>query len=232
MGLETGSYIKDLVPTNPQGTDPKSQGDDHLRLIKSVLQNTLPVADGPINLAPDYLEFVAPNTANNYTLRNNEDGSFDILRGTTVVQSISANGNTIIKGTTTNDNAAAGMVGEYIENSATGIVIGSGGSPGQICTLSLSAGDWDISGGATTAAAGTTTTSQLGVGVSQSPTTYESNNWTGIYASVPAGGNMSLPTPVVRKSFASPTAVYLLCGVTYAISTLTVSGLISARRVR
>jgi hypothetical protein len=39
MGLETGSYIKDLVPTNPQGTDPKSQGDDHLRLIKTVLAN-------------------------------------------------------------------------------------------------------------------------------------------------------------------------------------------------
>jgi hypothetical protein len=37
MGLEAGSYIKDLVPTNPQGTDPKSQGDDHLRLIKTVL---------------------------------------------------------------------------------------------------------------------------------------------------------------------------------------------------
>lgn len=39
MGLESGSFIKDLVATNPQGTDPKSQGDDHLRLVKSVLQS-------------------------------------------------------------------------------------------------------------------------------------------------------------------------------------------------
>jgi hypothetical protein len=38
MSLETYTgYIKDLVTTNPQGTDPKSQGDDHLRGIKQVL---------------------------------------------------------------------------------------------------------------------------------------------------------------------------------------------------
>lgn len=45
MGLETATYIADLVATNPIGpTDPKSQGDDHLRLLKSVLQNTFPGA--------------------------------------------------------------------------------------------------------------------------------------------------------------------------------------------
>ena len=38
MGLETASYISQLVDTNPTASDPVSQGDDHLRLIKSVLQ--------------------------------------------------------------------------------------------------------------------------------------------------------------------------------------------------
>ena len=38
MGLETASYISELVAANPTATDPISQGDDHLRLIKSVLQ--------------------------------------------------------------------------------------------------------------------------------------------------------------------------------------------------
>ena len=38
MGLETATYISQLVATNPLATDPISQGDDHLRLIKSVLQ--------------------------------------------------------------------------------------------------------------------------------------------------------------------------------------------------
>lgn len=43
MGLETGTYISDLVTTNPIGaTDPKSQGDDHLRLLKTVIKNTFP----------------------------------------------------------------------------------------------------------------------------------------------------------------------------------------------
>lgn len=41
MGLESGTYVEDLVVTNPPGSDTKSQGDDHLRLIKTVLKNTL-----------------------------------------------------------------------------------------------------------------------------------------------------------------------------------------------
>ena len=41
MALETGSYINDLVITNPVAADPKSQGDDHIRLIKSALKETL-----------------------------------------------------------------------------------------------------------------------------------------------------------------------------------------------
>src|SRR5688572_4111627 len=39
MGLESGNYIASLVATNPTGTDAKSQGDDHLRLIKNALLN-------------------------------------------------------------------------------------------------------------------------------------------------------------------------------------------------
>lgn len=51
MSLETGTYIGDLVATNPAGTDPKSQGDDHLRLIKKTLQNQFGTAtDGSITV--------------------------------------------------------------------------------------------------------------------------------------------------------------------------------------
>ena len=39
MGLETATYISQLVDTNSTTSDPVSQGDDHLRLIKSVLQD-------------------------------------------------------------------------------------------------------------------------------------------------------------------------------------------------
>ncbi|MFQ5741991.1 MAG: hypothetical protein ACE5HV_00200 [Acidobacteriota bacterium] len=44
MGLEVGTFVSDLVSSNPPGTDVKGQGDDHLRLIKSVLQSTFPNA--------------------------------------------------------------------------------------------------------------------------------------------------------------------------------------------
>lgn len=37
MPLETGNYVANLVATNPTSTDPKSAGDDHLRLIKTAL---------------------------------------------------------------------------------------------------------------------------------------------------------------------------------------------------
>lgn len=46
MGLEAATFLNDFVTSNPLGGDGKSQGDDHLRLIKSVLQNTFPLATG------------------------------------------------------------------------------------------------------------------------------------------------------------------------------------------
>lgn len=38
MSLELADFISQLVQSNPEGSDPKSRGDDHLRLIKHVLQ--------------------------------------------------------------------------------------------------------------------------------------------------------------------------------------------------
>lgn len=40
MGLETATFISELVAANPLGTDKKNQGDDHITLIKRVLQAT------------------------------------------------------------------------------------------------------------------------------------------------------------------------------------------------
>jgi len=48
MAVETGDYISDLVPTAPNGADPVAQGDDHLRLIKKVLQGTFNGLIGPL----------------------------------------------------------------------------------------------------------------------------------------------------------------------------------------
>ena len=42
MGLESATYINQLVDTNPLGSDVISQGDDHIKLIKEVLQSSFP----------------------------------------------------------------------------------------------------------------------------------------------------------------------------------------------
>lgn len=41
MSLESATFIDDLDTANPTGSDNKSQGDDHLRLIKTVLKNSI-----------------------------------------------------------------------------------------------------------------------------------------------------------------------------------------------
>lgn len=49
MGLEVATYVNDLNSGNPVGaSDPKGQGDDHIRLIKAALKNTFPNAIGPL----------------------------------------------------------------------------------------------------------------------------------------------------------------------------------------
>jgi hypothetical protein len=46
MGLETGSTISSFITSNPTSSDPVNQGDDHLRLIKSILKAQFPGAAG------------------------------------------------------------------------------------------------------------------------------------------------------------------------------------------
>ena len=50
MGLETGNFINDLNTSNPTPNDLKSQGDDHLRLIKTVLKKSFNGFTGAILL--------------------------------------------------------------------------------------------------------------------------------------------------------------------------------------
>jgi hypothetical protein len=42
MALESASWITQFNPVNPTAVDPVGQGDDHLRMIKTVLQNSFP----------------------------------------------------------------------------------------------------------------------------------------------------------------------------------------------
>ena len=73
MGLETGTYISDLVPTNPGASDDQKYGDDHLRLIKSAIQNTLPNAAKPF-----YFPDVTAKSANFSVLSSEQNKLFPV----------------------------------------------------------------------------------------------------------------------------------------------------------
>lgn len=67
MALETSTYISGLVATNPASSDNKSQGDDHLRLLKSTILATFPNISGAVtpthtqlNTVPDLAPKASP----------------------------------------------------------------------------------------------------------------------------------------------------------------------------
>jgi len=42
MALETAAWVTQLVSANPVVGDPVGEGDDHLRMLKTVLKNSFP----------------------------------------------------------------------------------------------------------------------------------------------------------------------------------------------
>tara|TARA_B100000315_G_C14488769_1_gene546513 strand:+ start:45 stop:788 length:744 start_codon:yes stop_codon:yes gene_type:complete len=88
MALESATYISGLVAANPPGTDAISQGDDHIRLIKTVLKASLPNADAAINgihtgaSAPSSTsagQLWFDTSANLIKMRNEADGGWIVL---------------------------------------------------------------------------------------------------------------------------------------------------------
>lgn len=58
MSVETATYISDLNATYPASGDPKSEGDDHLRLIKSTVKATFPNVSGAVTPTHTELNYV------------------------------------------------------------------------------------------------------------------------------------------------------------------------------
>jgi hypothetical protein len=59
MTVETATYISDLNTSYPAASDPKSEGDDHLRLIKSTVKTTFPNVTGAVTPTHTQLNYVA-----------------------------------------------------------------------------------------------------------------------------------------------------------------------------
>jgi hypothetical protein len=143
-----------------------------------------------------------------------------------------------IVGTPTNDNAAAGAVGEYISSTiATGSSITlTTNVAANVTSVSLTAGDWDCSGatdftfGATTSYTnliGSISTTSATLGAQDSKFDYETA------ANVPtASADATWALPNVRVLIASTTTVYLVAQGTFTVSSLKAYGTLRCRRVR
>lgn len=144
-----------------------------------------------------------------------------------------------IPGTTTNDDAAAGKVGEYLTaNLASGSATSLSTSTAKtIISISLTAGDWDVWGIVNYTAAGTTAIVTLQASVSQVADTRDvtidhlvSTAYANAYVIGAASTSVSMPP--VRVSLSATTTVYLIAFATFNTSTLTGYGVINARRRR
>ncbi|UOD28786.1 hypothetical protein INH39_25595 [Massilia violaceinigra] len=63
MGLETATFINDLNAANPTASDPKSQGDDQIRMLKSVLKASWTQISGAVNATHTQLNFMVGVTS-------------------------------------------------------------------------------------------------------------------------------------------------------------------------
>ncbi|XLV70301.1 hypothetical protein ACKZDW_04315 (plasmid) [Ralstonia syzygii subsp. celebesensis] len=151
------------------------------------------------------------------------------MQATSLITPSSTSG---IVGTSTNDNAVSGSWGEYASNSTSGTSLTS--STSANCTsISLTAGDWDVSGTVFFSPAGSTTISSINAGVSTTSGTLPAQSGlASLYATLTTGNGQSMMAPISRVSIASTTTVYMVGQSTFGTSTMTCNGFIRARRVR
>jgi hypothetical protein len=138
-----------------------------------------------------------------------------------------------IKGTTTNNNAQAGSDGEVITASASAVSLTTATSA-NVTSVSLTAGDWDVYSQVLVTPAGTTTTAGSMAGINSTTATLPASTDTSYVQVIftGTGTNQSIQPGVKRISLSSTTTEYLVVNQTFAISTCTAQGSITARRVR
>lgn len=168
------------------------------------------------------------NSSGNLIVRNTDDTTPGILMKT--------NGAVSIHGTETNDSASAGDVGEYVESNDTSFGnVAATTEYGDITSISLTAGDWDVTGAVVVTANGATVAAQhAAVSVNSGNTT--SDHVEGVNQ-VPArptvlGADVTMVVANYRLSLSGTTTVYLKTRCDYTVATPQAKGSIRARRRR
>lgn len=145
-----------------------------------------------------------------------------------------------LPGTTTNDSAGAGRVGEILSASVTS---GSAvslvtGTAKTVTSIDLTAGDWDASGVVCFTGNAATTARYSFTGTSQTNNTlgalgsYAENFIALVGVAVFSLVDVCYTLPTQRYSNAATTTTYLIASLEFAVNTASAYGVIRARRVR
>lgn len=163
-------------------------------------------------------------------------GAFTTLSSTGDFTPSQTNG---IVGTTTNNNANAGSVGEFISST---VLVGSAvalttATPTNVTSILLTAGDWDVWGSVWFNPAGTTqSTTNIGWISSTSatlPTPPNNGAEHAVTSAITVGaGTYGFPVGMARFSLSGTTTIFLSAYSSFSVSTNAAYGFIGARRVR
>jgi hypothetical protein len=143
-----------------------------------------------------------------------------------------------LPGETSTGSASAGNIGEYVVSTVASPGSGvTNGVTANVTSISLTAGDWDVSGMiGFNGAASTTVNAAIG-GPSLTSATLDgtngrqfSNYFNG--STVFANTAIQMAIPTARFSLGSTTTVYLTANLNFAVSTASAFGTIRARRAR
>jgi len=137
-----------------------------------------------------------------------------------------------IVGTTTNDSASAGYVGEVIDSSATVTV--SSNVYTNITSISLTAGDWDVWGNMLYASTANATT-QFAGWISVTSASYPGNSLSSdlsFNSGTIMTSGQAFTVPYRRYNLSSTTTIYLTGVAVFTSGTGSIEGRINARRAR
>lgn len=145
-------------------------------------------------------------------------------------------GVTAIGGTTTNNAAAAGFVGERVNStvaSGSAVSLTVSNTIYDVTSISLTAGDWDVSG-IVVFDGGAVTATELRMGISTTTASLSGLGNASVCTPYPqvAGAAQTLTLPTLRVSLAAPSSVFLCARQIFTVGTPTAYGRISARRAR
>lgn len=141
-----------------------------------------------------------------------------------------------LAGTVLGDNAAAGMVGEYISSvPVTALSFPTSGNYGDLAAISLTAGDWDVSAVlASQANSATVTTMSVGISSNTGNSSANLNEGDTLLKGLgpTAATDTSAAIPSVRLSLTATTTYYLKFAAGFSVAVPKALGRISARRIR